>query len=114
MFSKLFGKSDAGAASHDIGHDDLLQAVHDKACVVVDVREPHEFAGGRIPGALNLPLSRFDARQLPSDRPVVLICQAGGRSATALRQTHGAGRGDARHYPGGMGGWRRRGGPVET
>lgn len=109
MFSKLFSK---GAGSQDVGHDELLQAVKDKSCAVVDVREPHEFAAGHVPGAVNLPLSRFDAKQLPSDKPVVLICLAGGRSGTALRQALSAGVSGARHYPGGMNGWRAHGGPV--
>jgi hypothetical protein len=43
---------------------------------------------------------------------VVLICQAGGRSARALRSALDAGRMDVRHYPGGMSGWQARGGPV--
>jgi rhodanese-related sulfurtransferase len=41
-----------------------------------------------------------------------LICQAGGRSARALHQALSIGRKDVRHYPGGMSGWRGRGGPV--
>lgn len=81
--------------------------------VVVDVREPGEFAGGHVPGAINLPLSRFDPAQLPVDggKTVVLNCAAGMRSAKALRMC-----GDVpvdTHLKGGMGMWMRAGLPVE-
>ena len=64
---------------------------------IVDVREPEEFADGHIPGAVNIPLGRLEievdthpavvaregeARSL-RERPVVLYCLSGGRSARA-------------------------------
>ena len=81
-------------------------------CVVVDVREPHEYAVGHIPGAVNQPLSSFDPADLPAGKPVVLVCQSGVRSLNALRQALAAGVGDIRHYPGGTSGWRRLGGDI--
>ena len=89
--------SDGGAVSLE----DFHAAVEVGACVVVDVREPHEFAVGRIPGATNLPLSSFDPEDLPKGRPIVLVCQAGARSARALQVAVAAGVTDIRHYPGG-------------
>ena len=112
IFPNLFGKSDATASPRDIGHDELQKALSEGGVTVVDVREPHEFAGGHIPGAINLPLSRFKADQIPAGKAPVLICQAGARSGTALRQAHAAGTTNVRHYPGGMNGWRARGGDV--
>ena len=90
----------------------FAQAVNAGEATVVDVREPHEFAAGHIPQSVNVPLSRFDPRELPNGKPVVLICQAGGRSRNALAQAHAAGRGDVKHYPGGMSQWRMNGGDV--
>jgi len=113
-FSSLFGKSGSDASLRDIGHDELQKALSDGGVTVVDVREPHEFAGGHIPGAINLPLSRFKPDQIPAGKPPVLICQAGARSGAALRQAHTAGATYVRHYPGGMNGWRARGGAVAT
>ena len=110
MFKNLFSSA-PDPVNVDI--DTLAQAVNDSAATVVDVREPHEFAAGHIPGALNLPLSRFDPRELPEGEPVILICQAGGRSRNALNQVQATGRADVRHYPGGMSQWRAAGGDVE-
>ena len=109
MTTKEFSSS---ASPYEISHDKLVAAMEDGSQAIVDVREPHEFAGGHIPGAVNLPLSSFDPEDLPSGRPVVLICAAGIRSARALRQTLDAGVADARHYAPGMNGWRAQGGPV--
>ncbi len=113
MFSGLMSKlAGGGATLPTIEHDEFARVVKDGGCAIVDVREPHEFAAGHVPGAKNLPLSQFDAAKLPKGE-CVLICQAGGRSAKALSQAIQAGRRDVRHYAPGTGGWRTRGGGVQ-
>src|SRR5262245_22956420 len=81
--------------------------------LVVDVREPMEYAAERIPGALLYPLSTFDASQLPTDgtRQVVFSCAAGGRSLTAARQRLAL-RQPAAHMAGGISQWKAEGLPV--
>jgi rhodanese-related sulfurtransferase len=113
MFKNLFGRAPESA---DLDFPTFAKAVASSEVTVVDVREPHEFAAGHIPDAVNLPLSRFDPNELPSakDKPVVILCQAGGRSRKALGAAEVAGRGDLKHYPGGMNGWRMNGGDVVT
>jgi len=102
----------SGGGVPTIDHDAFAQAVASKSSAIVDVREPHEYAAGHIPGAINLPLSRFSPGQLPSGKPIVLVCQAGGRSAKALQQALGEGAKDTCHYAPGTGGWKSRGGSV--
>jgi len=97
----------------NVTHDELRGALENGEIVLVDVREPNEFEAGRIPGAINMPLSRFDSGDLPKGKPIVLVCQAGGRSAKALRVAVSAGVKDIRHYPGGTGGWRSLGEKIE-
>jgi rhodanese-related sulfurtransferase len=108
----LLNKLTGGGSVPTIDHDSFVRVVGDKSCAIVDVREPQEYAAGHIPGAVNLPLSRFSPRQLPVGKPIVLVCQAGGRSAKALQQALGAGHKDIRHYAPGTGGWRNQGGAI--
>lgn len=96
----------------EIDHDAFVAFQAGGDGVIVDVREPHEYMAGHIPGAVNLPLSRFDPAELPSDKSIVLVCQAGGRSAKALQRARADGVRDIRHYAPGTGGWRARGGPI--
>jgi glyoxylase-like metal-dependent hydrolase (beta-lactamase superfamily II)/rhodanese-related sulfurtransferase len=55
--------------------------------VLLDVREPQEFANGHVPGALNLPQADLATRlsEVPRDRPIYLICQGGFRSLRAAQ-----------------------------
>ncbi len=112
LWSALLKRFTGAASVPAIEHDELVRAHREKSCIIVDVREPHEFRGGHIPGAVNQPLSQFDPAKIAHGKPIVLICQAGGRSATALRRALAAGRQDVRHYAGGMSRWRSHGGPI--
>jgi rhodanese-related sulfurtransferase len=112
MLSGLLKKFAGSTSVPAVEHDELVRAVRERSCILVDVREPHEFRSGHVPGAVNHPLSQFNPASIAPGKPVILICQAGGRSARALRHALAAGRQDVRHYPGGMSGWRARGGPV--
>jgi len=111
LLSRIVG---GGGELPTIEHEEFVRKVQERSCAIVDVREPHEFAAGHVPGARNLPLSRFVPADLPKNVPVILICQAGGRSAKALGQALQAGCADIRHYAPGTGGWRNRGGAVEA
>jgi NADPH-dependent 2,4-dienoyl-CoA reductase/sulfur reductase-like enzyme/rhodanese-related sulfurtransferase len=61
--------------------------IHDTDALIVDVREPNEFAGGAVPRAINLPLSQLRERfgELPRDRELWLCCAAGQRAYYATR-----------------------------
>jgi adenylyltransferase/sulfurtransferase len=88
-----------------------LKAMMDakKDFYLVDVREPNEFEIVSIPGATLIPKDRIlngDAlSELPQDRPVVLHCKTGARSAEALAVLKGAGFSDAVHVGGGVIAW---------
>jgi phage shock protein E len=60
---------------------------------IVDVRTPREFAGGAYRGAVNIPLQALHVRlkDIPKNRPVVLYCASGMRSASAARILQRAG-----------------------
>lgn len=82
--------------------------------VLVDVREPGEFATVRAPGAMLVPTSTFMARMadLPADRPLLVICHVGGRSAAVTTFLLQRGRSDVANVAGGMEAWERAGLPV--
>ena len=101
----LIKRLTGGTSNPAIDQDAFQEACRTKTCHVIDVREPHEYAAGHIPNAINHPLSAFDPAHLPADKPVVLVCQAGGRSLRALQQARAAGRTDVVHYAPGTGGW---------
>lgn len=80
--------------------------------VLLDVREPVEWAGGHAPGAHHQPLGQLDPSRLPAAAPVYVICRSGNRSAHATRALIAAGV-DAHNVAGGMNAWARAGLPVE-
>jgi rhodanese-related sulfurtransferase len=82
--------------------------------LLIDVREPSEYASERIAGALLYPLSTFDASMLPDDGPrrVVFHCGSGKRSLTAAERRLGAGQKHAAHMGGGIAAWKAAGLPV--
>ncbi len=84
----------------------LQQALERNEAVLVDVREPGEFAREHIAGARSLPLSAFEVSALPRDRRIVLCCQSGARSTRALAQLQAAGFSDVAHLDGGLAAWK--------
>jgi rhodanese-related sulfurtransferase len=99
-----------------LGLDEVKAGLADGSMLVVDVREPHEYAMGRIPGAVPLPLSRFDPADIPLEpgRRVVFSCAAGVRSMQALAIAQGAGLDLVEHYRGGFKEWAMMGEEVEA
>jgi len=74
--------------------------------LLVDVREPHEWAAGRLPGSVHIPLGTLAQRtgEIPSNRTPVFICAVGGRSMAACRYFAGLGR-NAINLAGGVTAW---------
>lgn len=82
--------------------------------ILLDVREPHEYVAVRAPGAVLVPTSRFTARvgELPADRPLLVICHTGRRSAAVTGYLTRTGRGDVVNVAGGMDAWQLAGLPI--
>jgi rhodanese-related sulfurtransferase len=88
----------------------------DGSMLIIDVREPHEYAMGRIPGAVLLPLSQFDPARIPvnSGKRIVFSCASGVRSMQALAIAQSAGLSLTEHYRGGFKEWVGMGERVES
>lgn len=105
----------------DIDNGELLERLADGA-LYLDVRTPEEFAAGHVPGSYNVPfffrdvsggfvdnpefLTIATALIETSPAPIVVACQAGGRSRRACLALESTGKEDLLHFAGGYGGGR--------
>jgi len=98
----------------DIPPAPLFKALKAGEVLLVDVREPAEFANERIHGALLHPLSTFEPQAIPTDgaRRVIFQCGSGKRSRQALDAFVSATGVDAAHMAGGIGAWKSAGLPL--
>jgi len=97
---------------HDIDPVTLQRWLDHDQAILVDVREPDEYAHQHIAGARLMPLSRFDPSTLPSaaGKTLVLQCNSGNRSRQIGEQLAG----EWHHLEGGIQAWKRAGLPVEA
>lgn len=99
----------------DISPSQLRQWQQAGEAVIIDVREPFEYAQERIDGAELHPLSAFDAnaiREKHGDRKLVFQCRSGRRSLDAAERYAQCG-GAPYHLAGGIEAWKTSGQPVE-
>lgn len=94
----------------------VAAALSARNIILIDVREPGEYAAERIHGALLFPLSTFDPGMLPvgGTRPIVFHCGSGKRSAKAFMRCEEAGVPVQAHMAGGIGAWKAAGLPIVT
>jgi hydroxyacylglutathione hydrolase len=87
----------------------------DPDSIVLDVREPVEYAAGHVPGALNLPQADLADRleELPRDGRLLLICQGGYRSLRAAQFLKQIGFTRVFSVPGGTAAWAEAGKPLD-
>ena len=80
--------------------------------LLIDVREPSEFEIVRIPGSVLIPKQGFldgsALAGLPQDKPIILHCKSGVRSAECLAILKSAGFADATHVSGGVVAWAKQ------
>jgi rhodanese-related sulfurtransferase len=97
--------------------DQLSKRLDDgEQLVLIDVREPAEWASGTIPGAQPVPRGMLESQvdaQVPRDATVVLYCGGGGRSALAARSLKEMGFDKVESLEGGFGAWAAAGYPLE-
>ena len=82
---------------------------------IIDVRTPGEYAGGHVPGALNIPHMAVVSRKadLDTDKELVFICQVGSRSALACEFAAALGFKELYNVEGGTEAWVKSGYAVE-
>jgi rhodanese-related sulfurtransferase len=87
--------------------DELAQKLAQGKPVLIDVREPNEFAAGHVNGAVNIPLASLAGRlaEFGPEADTYVICRSGKRSATAVRTLIRAGFKHAYSVKGGTLAW---------
>ncbi|MCF4965918.1 rhodanese-like domain-containing protein [Nostoc sp. CMAA1605] len=92
----------------------LKQWLDYNSILLIDVREPSEYAEEHIPEAKLLPLSNLQPQQITSEeKPIVLYCRSGNRSAQAGKKLIAAGMNNIYHLQGGLPTWKAAGLPTK-
>jgi rhodanese-related sulfurtransferase len=93
---------------------DFLSGADKDAIHVVDIRTEAEIARGVIDGAIHIPMHLLPvkAQDLPQDKPVVLYCHSGARSAQACAFMASKGFTNMHNLTGGILAWARSGKPI--
>ncbi|MGE4279838.1 MAG: rhodanese-like domain-containing protein [Magnetospirillum sp.] len=118
MLNRLFGALSGNGKGnvHMVAPSTVAEWIAAGTAIVVDVREPGEYASEHIKDALNLPLSTFQASQIPEvpeGKKLVFHCRSGQRCGMAAAKAVQAGyQGEINRMEGGMIGWMSMGGAV--
>jgi rhodanese-related sulfurtransferase len=107
-------------AKQNIAEIDIDAAKHTlETSLILDVREPAEYAAGHLPGALNIPrgvlefkISAHPDFQDKQDAHIIVYCQSGGRSALAAEVLNKMGFNNAVSMAGGFKTWTESGNEV--
>lgn len=91
-----------------------VHQLRDADGLVLDVREPAEYAHGHVPGAVNVPQAELAMRleELPRDRRIYVVCQAGFRSLRSAQFLRQVGFERVATVPGGTAAWEEAGFPL--
>src|SRR5262245_35966776 len=121
-FDRVVGYLDGGIAAaaprlslvqhpRRISSEELRAWLLRERVLVIDVRSESEWQEEAIPGSVNVPLQQLRARvrEIPADRPVVVYCRTGERSATAASLLEGSGRSNILDLVGGITAWKASG-----
>jgi len=93
------------------------QMINREDALLLDVREPAEYAKGHILGAKNVPLADLERRAAEFDKhkakPVIVVCDSGNRATRAVAALKTRGFAKVVNLAGGYGAWHQAGLPVE-
>jgi len=106
-----------GANAGSLTAQGAVQLINRERAVVVDVREPEEFAAGHVTGAKNVPLNQLE-QKLPTavknkSLPLLLVCASGSRAQRAVATAKKLGYEQAQAVAGGLKSWKDANLPLE-
>ena len=112
---QLFGNKLRGVK--DVDCAGALQMINHQEALVLDVREPEEFKSGHLLNAKSIPLGKLRERigeiERYRDKPIVVVCRSGNRSATACALLGKDGFAQAYNLTGGVTAWQKASLPLE-
>ncbi|AFY50786.1 Rhodanese-related sulfurtransferase [Nostoc sp. PCC 7524] len=96
--------------------EELQRLLREDNMLLVDVREPSEYATGHIGNAINIPLPKLTQNldKIPQNQPVVVYCTSGYRSAMAVMSLRLLGYENVRGFPPSINGWKAAGQTLNT
>ncbi len=106
-----------GGAGSGISTAEAVRLINREKGVLIDVREPAEFASGHAVGARNVPLSQLEtSTALPSNKalPVLVLCATGARASRAVALLKKRGYENCQPVAGGLAAWREANLPTES
>nr|WP_180288725.1 rhodanese-like domain-containing protein [Variovorax sp. 54] len=106
-----------GAGGGTLTAQGAVQLINRERAVLVDVREPEEFATGHMIGAKNVPLKLLEEKLAGTVKnknvPLLLVCATGARAQRAVATAKKLGYEQAQAVAGGLKAWKEANLPVE-
>ncbi len=104
-------------AGREVGVVEAVRLINRKDALVIDVRDTGEYEAGHIAGARHVPEKQLAERlkelEKFKDRPLIVVCRIGTRSAAAVQVLRRSGFNEAVNLSGGIGAWEQAGMPLE-
>jgi rhodanese-related sulfurtransferase len=101
----------------EVGTLEATQLINRRDAIVLDVREPGEYAAGHLPNAKHIPLGQLASRlkelEKFKERPIVITCASGSRSGSAQSLLKKNGFKEAVNLKGGIAAWQQASLPLE-
>ena len=101
----------------EVGTMEATQLINHRDALILDVREDKEVAAGRIPNAKHIPLGQLSSRLQElakyKEKPLVVSCRSGARSANACRMLAKNGFNEVYNLGGGIIAWEKANMPIE-
>ena len=118
FFFNRSAPAQADASYQNLTTDDYVARYFNgqQAHTLVDVRTSEEYRSGHIPGAVNIPLNALPARlkEVPNDKPVIVVCATGSRSRSGASAFTRAGYTEVYNLQGGTMRWMMQRRPIEA
>lgn len=98
-----------GSGAREMSALEAVQLINRRDPIVIDVREPSDFAIGHLPNARNIPAGQLKDRlkelEKVKSRPILVTCASGTRAGSACGVLKKAGFEDVHALKGGVAGW---------